>query len=143
MKRRSWQMLLPHIGEAPGTAWAARNSSVAASASARVTRLARTRASSPEPPCWRWFHSSMRASVGSSWWMASTGPSAISRSEESVTRVAISMMVSDSGLSPVISRSIQISASGLGTGFGMVSTAAGRTAPASPRRGAGPGSGLR
>ena len=37
----------------------ARNSSVRASASAVVTLLARTRASSPEEPCCFWFQSSM------------------------------------------------------------------------------------
>jgi len=34
MKRRSWQMLLPHMGERPGSAQAPRNSNVAASAAA-------------------------------------------------------------------------------------------------------------
>src|SRR4051794_4877015 len=50
----------------------------------------------------------MPASTSSDWWMAHTGPSAITVSSLSVTTVAISMTRSLSGLSPVISRSIQI-----------------------------------
>ena len=60
-------MLLPHIGEAPGATSGARNSSVRASASGALMRLARTRASRPEEPCCRWFQSSMRASASSGW----------------------------------------------------------------------------
>src|SRR5579872_4548662 len=50
--------------------------------------------------------------------MAKTGPSATMASCLSVTTVAISMIESDSGLSPVISRSIQIRWSRLGIGGG-------------------------
>src|SRR5580704_5285734 len=46
--------------------------------------------------------------------MANTGPSATITSSRSVTTVAISMIVSDSGFRPVISRSIQIRWSALG-----------------------------
>src|SRR5579862_1838157 len=48
--------------------------------------------------------------------MASTGPSAMTARSRSVTTVAISMIVSDSGLSPVISRSIHTRKSLLGIG---------------------------
>ena len=54
----------------------------------------------------------MRASTASLWWMAITGPSASTLRSLSVTIVAISMMRSESGLSPVISRSIQMRFSG-------------------------------
>jgi len=49
-KRRSWQMLLPHIGEAPAGTCRARNASVSRSASDSVTRLARTRVNRPLAP---------------------------------------------------------------------------------------------
>ena len=94
---------------------AARGTRACAAAPRRRSRwLARTRAIRPEEPCWRWFQSSMRASTSSLWWMASSGPSATMLSSLSVTTVAISMIASESGLSPVISRSIQMRLSPLG-----------------------------
>ncbi|MNR38990.1 hypothetical protein D3C85_1571460 [compost metagenome] len=86
---------------------------VCASASAMSTLLSRTRWVRPEAPWVRVFHSSMRASTSSLWWMAITGPSARVFSSLSVTMVAISMMTSLSGSRPVISRSIQIRFCGL------------------------------
>jgi hypothetical protein len=62
-KRRSWQMLLPHIGERPGSAQARRNSSVSRSAAAVSIRLASTRAINPELPCCLRFQSSMASST--------------------------------------------------------------------------------
>src|SRR5881275_2595342 len=47
-KRRSWQMLLPHMGELPAVTSGARNSSVRCCATPSRVRLARTRASRPE-----------------------------------------------------------------------------------------------
>ena len=113
-KRRSWQMLLPHMGDVPAATSGVRNSSVRASASATLTLLPRTRASSPDELCCLWFQSSIRARTSSGWWIANTGPSATMARSLSVTTVAISMMVSESGFKPVISRSIQIRWSPLG-----------------------------
>src|SRR5215475_14279466 len=58
--------------------------------------------------------------------MANTGPSARTANSLSVTTVAISMMTSESGLRPVISRSIQIRLSELGIGrqFSVISPGA-------------------
>ena len=58
-KRRSWQMLLPHIGEELGSTSTVNDSSVRFSALAIVYLLLRTRSMSPEAPCVRLFHSSM------------------------------------------------------------------------------------
>src|SRR5579862_8778791 len=58
----------------------------------------------------------MPASTSSGWWMAMTGPSATTLSSLSVTTVAISIMTSESGLRPVISRSIQMRFSVLAIG---------------------------
>jgi hypothetical protein len=85
-------MLLPHIGETPGSIHRARKSTVSRSACAAVIVLARTRAASPEVPCWRRFQSSIASSMVSDWWIASTGPSASVFRCRSVTMVAISMM---------------------------------------------------
>ncbi len=52
-KRRSWQMLLPRIGEAPACASGARKASVRCSAMAVVMVLDFARAVRPELPCWR------------------------------------------------------------------------------------------
>jgi hypothetical protein len=51
MKRRSWQMLLPHIGDTPGSIQRDRKSTVCLSACAAVIVLARTRAARPDAPC--------------------------------------------------------------------------------------------
>ena len=59
-KRRSWQMLLPHMGERPRSTQDSRNASVSRSAAAASIRLASTRAVRPEPPCCLRFQSSMR-----------------------------------------------------------------------------------
>src|SRR5574343_88473 len=105
-KRRSWQMLLPHIGLLPaGTYWA-RNSITRASASASDTSLALTRSIRPLLPWVPLFQLSMPSSTASVWWMANTGPSTRMASVGSVTTTAISMMRSLSGFRPVISRSI-------------------------------------
>ncbi|MCY1180133.1 hypothetical protein D9M73_205620 [compost metagenome] len=101
-------MLLPQIGEARLGTHFSRKARVCASASAVEIRLSRTRWVRPDWPCWRVFHSSMPARISSLWWMAITGPSARTLRLLSVTMVAISMMTSWSGFSPVISRSIQI-----------------------------------
>src|SRR5690606_28525551 len=101
-------MELPHMGDTPGATQARRKSSVATSASRKLNELARTRCVRPDCVCWRVFHSSMPASTTSVWWMAMLGPSASTLSSASVTRVAISMMVSATVSNPVISRSIQI-----------------------------------
>ena len=51
-KRRSWQMLLPHIGELFSTTCLRRKSKVIRSASATLVLLLRTRWVRPECPCW-------------------------------------------------------------------------------------------
>src|SRR5262245_20864867 len=61
----------------------------------------------PLLPCVPLFQASMASSVASLWWTANTGPSTRTMSAGSVTTTAISMMRSRSGISPVISRSIQ------------------------------------
>jgi len=53
-KRLSWQILLPHMGDAPAFTSGVRNSMVRASAFASVVLLARTRAASPDEPCCFW-----------------------------------------------------------------------------------------
>ncbi|MCY1545219.1 hypothetical protein D9M68_811490 [compost metagenome] len=101
-------MLLPQIGDLPLGTHCSRKAMVCASASAMLMTLSRTRWVRPLWPCWRVFHSSMPARISSLWWIAMVGPSASTLSSLSVTMVAISMMTSVSGFSPVISRSIQI-----------------------------------
>ena len=101
------QMLLPQIGDLPLGTHCSRNSGSDARPPPWKSG-SRTRWVSPEPPCWRVFHSSMRARTSSLWCTAMTGPSASTLSWLSVTMVAISMMTSLSGSRPVISVSIQI-----------------------------------
>ncbi len=62
----------------------------------------------PERPCVPWFHESMPASTASLWRTTQTGASATVLSSPSVTTSATSMIRSVSGLSPVISMSIQM-----------------------------------
>src|SRR5512135_653844 len=108
MKRRSWQMELPHIGELRTGTYSLRNSSSCASASASVKAEALTFAIRPERPCVLVFHLSMASITASLWCTTSTGDSATVSSLLSVTTTAISMMRSVSGLRPVISMSSQI-----------------------------------
>jgi len=83
--------------------------SAAASTSASASVEAFTLSIRPDRPCVPWFHASMPASVASSWWTTHTGASATVTRSASVMTSATSMIRSESGLSPVISRSIQIS----------------------------------
>ena len=62
-KRRSWQMLLPHIGDEFGSTSTLSNSIVRFSALAIVYLLSRTRSMRPEAPCVRLFQSSMASST--------------------------------------------------------------------------------
>src|SRR5438067_5019624 len=101
-------MELPHIGELlAGTCWP-RNASAAPSASASVSREARTRSMRPVFLWVLLFQESIASSTASGWCTMSSGPSASTLSWGSVTSMAISMMRSESGCSPVISMSIQI-----------------------------------
>lgn len=65
MKRRSWQIEFPHIGDLPGGTCSARNAAICAAASASVTLDARTRSMRPERPWVFLFQSSIFASVSS------------------------------------------------------------------------------
>ncbi|MNN81021.1 hypothetical protein D3C81_1978010 [compost metagenome] len=87
-------MLLPQIGDLPFATHCSRKAMVRASASAMLTLLSLTRWVRPEAPWVRVFHSSMRASTSSLWWIAITGPSARVLRSLSVTMVAISIMTS-------------------------------------------------
>src|SRR5471032_43525 len=107
MKRRSWPMVLPHIGAFPFGTHRRMKASSASSASASVTVDALTRSIRPERPCVPLFHASILSSVSSLWWMANTGPSASMFRCISVTTKATSMMRSVSGSRPVISMSSQ------------------------------------
>src|SRR5690242_6607258 len=101
-------MELPHIGELFAGTCFSRNSSAARSASASLMVEARTRSMSPVFLCVLLFQVSMASSTASGWCTTSTGPSASSSSCGLVTSIAISMMRSESGCSPVISMSIQM-----------------------------------
>src|SRR5574337_263470 len=105
-KRRSWQMLLPHIGLLPAGTKRFRKSRTRRSACASSTVEALTRSTSPLLPCVPLFHASIASSTASLWCTASTGPSTRRVSCASVTTTATSMMRSVAGFSPVISRSI-------------------------------------
>src|SRR5471032_1028590 len=107
MKRRSWPMVLPHIGDFPFGTHRRMKAISASSASASVTVDALTRSIKPERPCVPLFHASILSSVSSLWWMANTGPSASTFKCISVTTTATSMMRSVSGSRPVISMSTQ------------------------------------
>src|SRR5471032_870905 len=107
MKRRSWPMVLPHIGVFPFGTHRRMKALSASSASASVTVDALTRSTRPERPCVPLFHASIFSSVSSLWWMANTGPSASTFRCMSVTTTATSMMRSVSGSRPVISMSTQ------------------------------------
>src|SRR5471032_3165164 len=105
MKRRSWPMVLPHIGDLPFGTHRRMKAISASSASASVTVDALTRSIRPERPCVPLFHASILSSVSSLWWIANTGPSASTFRCMSVTTTATSMMRSVSGSRPVISMS--------------------------------------
>ncbi len=107
MKRRSWQIELPHIGDLPAGTQRLRKASSSASACASVSVEALTLSIRPERPWVPLFQLSIASSTASSWWITSTGPSARICSSESVTTTATSMMRSFSGDSPVISISSQ------------------------------------
>ena len=70
MKRRSWQIELPHIGDLPGGTSGARKSSRACSALASVQGDTRTRSTSPERPCVARFHWSSASSTAGGWRIA-------------------------------------------------------------------------
>ena len=106
--RRSWQMLFPHIGEVFAPICFCRNSMVCSSATLSVIFEFFTLSIKPYRPLCLWFQSSIEFIIDSDWWTAIIGPSAIRFKLGSVTRVAISMMRSFYGSSPVISKSIQI-----------------------------------
>ncbi len=108
MKRRSWQIELPHMGDLPAGTQRLRKASSSTSACASVRVEALTLSIRPERPWVPLFQLSMPSSTASSWWITSTGPSARMLSSESVTTIAISMMRSVSGIRPVISMSSQI-----------------------------------
>src|SRR5438105_9634433 len=101
-------MELPHIGELAGGTYAPTNSSARRSTSASASGEARTRSINPVFLCVFLFQLSIASSTSSGWCTTSSGPAATISSCGSVTRMAISMMRSDSGCSPVISMSIQI-----------------------------------
>src|SRR5574343_783879 len=107
MKRRSWQIVLPHMGEPrAGTYWA-RKASIWAAALASSTVEALTRSIRPLRPWVPLFHASMASRTSSLWCTAITGPSTRTVIWGSVTTTAISMMRSVAGSSPVISMSSQ------------------------------------
>jgi hypothetical protein len=56
MKRRSWPIELPHIGEWPFVEYFFRNSSASVSTAASSSADALTLSISPERPCVFWFH---------------------------------------------------------------------------------------
>src|ERR1044071_6320262 len=108
MNRRSWWIELPaSTGRSRAGTWASMNATVWASASASLICDWRTRSVSPDAPWCLVFQSSMAARISSVWWITSSGPTAISVSCPSVRIVAISMIRSRSGSSPVISMSSQ------------------------------------
>ncbi|MCY1369187.1 hypothetical protein D9M69_562110 [compost metagenome] len=108
MKRRSWQIELPHIGDLFAGTQRLRKASSSASACSSVSVEALTLSIRPERPWVPLFQLSMPSSTASLWWITSTGPSARILSSESVMTIAISMMRSVSGCKPVISMSSQI-----------------------------------
>src|SRR5438874_1840820 len=120
MKRRSWQIELPHIGDLPAGTHCFRKAISCSSAWASFTVEALTRSIRPERPCVPLFQASILSSVSSLWWMANTGPSARMFRFGSVTTAATSMMRSLSGSSPVISMSIQTRLNSLGRWGGVV-----------------------
>src|SRR5260221_12849191 len=106
-KRRSWQIELPHIGEVlPGTC-CARTASIRSSTSASSNRDDLTLSISPVRAWVLLFQSSMASRTASGWRTTKTGASETVFNRESVTTIAISMMRSLSGSSPVISMSNQ------------------------------------
>jgi hypothetical protein len=92
MKRRSWQMELPHIGDLPDGTQGARKSSNACSALSSDQGETRTRSISPERLCVLWFHWSMPPSTSSVCRIAKDSLCARTASDSSVITSATSMM---------------------------------------------------
>src|SRR5712691_6094584 len=95
------------MGEVLPRTCCARNASNCSSAAASVSTEAFTLSISPERECVLLFQSSMASRTASGWRTTRTGASESVFSCESVTTIAISMMRSLSGSSPVISISNQ------------------------------------
>src|SRR3989338_1912073 len=107
-KRLSWQMELPYMGDFPAGTYCCRNSIICASASDSLSVEAFTLSISPDFPWVLLFQASIPSNTASDWCTTSTGDSASVLRLASVITTANSRMTSDSGSSPLITKSIHI-----------------------------------